>query len=91
MAGLAVCDVNAFGDLYPCFTLSNAVGNVLETPFLELWSSPGMGRHREQVESCSRCWQSCYIEPGLRLSLSALYADRKAVLKDLKEYFLPHR
>lgn len=91
MAGLAVCDVNAFGDLYPCFTLSDPVGNILEEPFLELWSSSGMARHRETVEECGRCWQSCYIEPGLRLSLSALLADRRAVLKDLREYFLPRR
>jgi len=89
MAGLAVCDVNAFGDLYPCFTLSEAVGNVLETPFLELWRSPALERHRAQVESCRRCWQSCYIEPGLRLSPSALLADRAAVLRDLREYFIP--
>ncbi len=91
MAGVAVCDVNAFGDLYPCFTLSKPVGNVLERPFLELWTSPEMSLHRDMVESCNRCWQSCYIEPGLRLSASALLADRKAVLRDLREYFLPHR
>jgi len=88
MAGLAVCDINAFGNVYPCYTLAESVGNIGETSFPELWTSQRMERHRKATRECDRCWQSCYIEPGLRLSPRTLLQDRQAVLHDVLEYFL---
>jgi MoaA/NifB/PqqE/SkfB family radical SAM enzyme len=82
-AGLTVCDINAFGDLYPCYTLGKPVGNILRQEFDET-----LADHRNETSRCDRCWQSCYIEPGLRLSLRALWADRRAVLHDILEYFV---
>ena len=88
MAGLAVCDINAFGDVYPCYTLGRPVGSIREAAFDSLWSGEAMEAHRKSTGNCRECWQSCYIEPGLRLSLRALLQDRKAVLHDIMEYFV---
>ena len=88
MAGLGVCDINAFGDLYPCYTLGKHAGNVKELPFSKLWRSPEMKELRATGRNCDRCWQSCYIEPGLRLSLKAAWKDRTTLLHDVAEYFL---
>jgi MoaA/NifB/PqqE/SkfB family radical SAM enzyme len=86
MAGLGVCDLNAFGDLFPCYTLFRRVGNVMRTSFAELWRSQAMTRYREETRDCAACWQSCYIEPGLRLSLRALAADWRSFLRDVRQY-----
>ena len=87
-AGLTVCDINGFGDVYPCYTLAQAAGNIMDQEFDEIWHSAALAAHRKEASQCDKCWQSCYIEPGLRLSLAALWADRQAVLNDLKEYFI---
>jgi len=88
MAGLGVCDINAFGELYPCYTLGKHAGNVKESSFSQLWRNPEIKALRATGKSCDRCWQSCYIEPGLRLSLKAAWKDRKTLLHDISEYFL---
>ncbi len=87
-AGLTVCDINGFGEVYPCYTLAQPAGNILEQDFDEIWQSAQLAAHRKESNNCDKCWQSCYIEPGLRLSLAALWADRQAVLHDIMEYFL---
>lgn len=87
-AGLSVCDINAFGDVYPCYTLAKPVGNILRDEFLSVWRSHQLDSHRRSSRECRQCWQSCYIEPGLRLSMNALWADRQAVLHDIMEYFV---
>lgn len=88
MAGLGVCDINAFGELYPCYTLGKHAGNIKESSFSKLWRSAEMKALRAEGRNCDRCWQSCYIEPGLRLSLKAVWQDRKTLIHDVKEYFL---
>lgn len=87
-AGLTVCDINGFGDVYPCYTLAQPAGNILTSEFGEIWHSATLEAHRRDSGHCHKCWQSCYIEPGLRLSPTALWADRRAVLHDIMEYFL---
>jgi AdoMet-dependent heme synthase len=87
-AGLTVCDINAYGDVFPCYTLAQSIGNIKTSSFLDLWNSPGMEAHRRASHNCHSCWQSCYIEPGLRLSLRSVWHDRRAVLNDLREYVL---
>jgi AdoMet-dependent heme synthase len=87
-AGLAVCDINAFGEVFPCYTLGKSVGNIRNLPLDRIWRSRAMEQHRRDSRHCRACWQSCYIEPGLRLSPRALLQDRQAVLNDLLEYFL---
>lgn len=87
MAGIAVCDINAFGDVFPCYTKGIAVGNILKTPFFELWQSEEMKKARNHSINCAGCWQSCYIEPGLRLSPLAAVRDWRTLLKDVGEYF----
>jgi len=86
MAGLGVCDINAFGDVYPCYTLGQPVGNIQQRRFAEIWESPEMETHRRGTRHCRGCWQSCYIEPGLRLSPSALVTDWRTLLHDMIEY-----
>lgn len=88
MAGIGVCDINAFGDVYPCYTHASSVGNIREQPFEQIWQSASMADRRTESKGCKGCWQSCYVEPGLRLSPRAALRDWPAVLRDLAEYFL---
>ena len=88
VAGLAVCDINGFGELFPCYTSGGAVGSLHESSFDALWSSSAMEAFRRSHEQCSGCWQSCYIEPGLRLVPRSALTDFRTVLHDLREYFV---
>lgn len=47
------------GDLYPCLTVPLAIGNLLSTPFEELWQSTAAQRIRGEVSRCQRCWMVC--------------------------------
>lgn len=87
MAGIGVCDINAHGFVYPCYTHGASVGSIKEQPFEEIWRSPQLDRMRKDSRRCRGCWQSCYIEPGLRLSLRAAFHDWPMMLHDLGEYF----
>jgi len=86
MAGITVCDINAFGDVYPCYTRGMPAGNIVQRPFDEIWRGDTMEELRRKTIGCRGCWQSCYIEPGLRLSPAAAARDWRALLRDVREY-----
>lgn len=59
-AGRASCSISPSGDVYPCVLMPLKAGNVLETPFAEIWrSSPAMRRMRGLIDShkvrCNGC------------------------------------
>ena len=59
-AGRAACSISPSGDLYPCVLLPLRAGNVLETPFAELWRhAPAMQRMRQLLRDhaihCAGC------------------------------------
>jgi len=86
MAGLGVCDINAMGEVYPCYTLGKSAGNIKERSFLDIWNQAALRPHREGTRTCRGCWQSCYIEPGLRLSPKAMLTDWRTAIADMREY-----
>ena len=88
VAGLAVCDINGFGELFPCYTSGVPVGSLHDASFEALWSSSAMEAFRRSHEQCNGCWQSCYIEPGMRLDPRSALTDFRSVLHDLREYFV---
>ncbi|MEK7865468.1 MAG: radical SAM protein [Planctomycetota bacterium] len=77
-AGRSTASVNAYGQVYACVSLPVPVGNVLETPFRDIW------RHSEQLheirtapedrlaacrvcdrrEDCPRCPGMAFVEDG---------------------------
>lgn len=88
MAGFAVCDINASGEVFPCYTLGQSIGNLQNQTLLDIWHGPLADQFREEHRHCSACWQSCYIEPGLRVSPRAMLTDWQSLVKDLREFLL---
>lgn len=54
------------GDLYPCLTLSTAIGNVRERSFADLWSSEQARATRAEVSGCRKCWMVCTSRTQLK-------------------------
>ncbi len=47
------------GDVYPCLTLPNAIGNLRSDSFQSIWQSQQAQKVREQVSTCQACWMVC--------------------------------
>ncbi len=55
------------GDVYPCNILNLPVGNVRETPFLDIWNSQRMEEVRGVVRNCNQpCWMVCTARASMR-------------------------
>lgn len=89
-AGDLFCDINAFGEVYPCYSLGQPVGDLHESTFREIWRSDKLAEFREKVRQgkCRKCYQSCYIEPSLRANLPTSWDDIRKFLKEIKTYKL---
>lgn len=67
-AGYNSLAVDCYGDVFPCFpwmSWGKRAGNVREGSLVELWRSPGYGRHRGEVAAC----RECYLNGQLELNL----------------------
>jgi radical SAM protein with 4Fe4S-binding SPASM domain len=52
--------LQADGTLYPCNVCSPALGNIIETDFSSIWSSPAADSARCSLAKCHRqCWMVC--------------------------------
>lgn len=59
-AGRASCSISPSGDVYPCVLMPLKAGNVLETPFAQIWrSSPAMHRMRMLIDQHAIHCQGC--------------------------------
>lgn len=87
-AGNLVCDINAAGDVYACYTLEEPVGNVRDADFGTLWRGATLTAHRSRVRNggCDRCWQSCYIEPALRTNPRVALGEPRGLLREVRRY-----
>ncbi|NQU19299.1 radical SAM protein [bacterium] len=61
----ATCPINADGEIYPCWVLSekdNIIGSIREKRFNEIWNSRKHNLIRERIVSqgCPGCMMSCY-------------------------------
>lgn len=91
--------IDAVGDVMPCSVLRMPAGNVLETPFAEIWSnSPLLARvrtmARREVEKCSTCdiFSDCvkctgygFIETGRYPEISREICRMARVMSNIAE------
>lgn len=54
------------GDIYPCLTLSGAIGNIRDGSFDELWQGARARRMRDVVSRCRKCWMMCTARSELK-------------------------
>lgn len=87
-AGTLVCDINAAGDVFACYTLEQPVGNVRDARFADLWRSAVLRAHRRRIREggCDRCWQSCYVEPALRTDPRVALREPLGLLREVRRY-----
>lgn len=60
------------GDVPTCQFNSQVVGNLVETPFEELWNSVRKAEQRAWVKKCAGCWAECEVLPSAIYSLDLL-------------------
>ncbi len=66
-AGHTSLMIDPVGDVFPCNILNYPVGNVRETPFMEIWRSERMERARSVVRQCNQpCWMVCTARASMR-------------------------
>lgn len=52
------------GDVPTCQFNSKTIGNLRQTPFLDVWKSARAGELREWVRKCPGCWAECEVLPS---------------------------
>jgi Fe-coproporphyrin III synthase len=54
------------GEVYPCLTLPESIGNLRTRRFEELWNSESARRVREMANGCQKCWMMCTARSELK-------------------------
>lgn len=55
--GIDSCFVDPYGDMYPCNVLKEAMGNLEQQSFEEIWTSQRANAVRRKVRACQKhCW-----------------------------------
>ena len=60
------------GDVPTCQFNSRVVGNLRETPFVELWHNAQAETQRDWVSKCPGCWAECEVLPSAIYTLDLL-------------------
>jgi len=55
LAGISYCSIIPNGDVWPCPYFSLKVGNVLETPFSEIWKNSSVFRNLRSLDYSGKC------------------------------------
>ena len=60
-AGSSSFFLDPHGDVYPCLFMGQALGNIRDTPFADIWASEAAKAARLKVEAgvCPGCWVEC--------------------------------
>lgn len=63
----STCFISPEGDLYPCHVWDRPLGNVVATPFADLWEAHATLEARREVErlACGGCFTPCEAYPAL--------------------------
>lgn len=72
------------GDVYPCLTLPDKIGNLRDAPFDTLWFSERAMAVAKQAQRCQACWMVCTARVELKK------APIKAVAWVLREKLARH-
>lgn len=78
IAGQSICLIDCFGNLKPCSYFLSHVGNVLETPFKELWYHSEVFQNlRDFSKYKGKCGKCAYLKVcgGCRARADAIYGD----------------
>jgi radical SAM protein with 4Fe4S-binding SPASM domain len=54
------------GEVYPCVILPKVLGNIMATPFDELWTGSAASSIRTEIDGCEKCWMMCSARTGLK-------------------------
>ena len=54
------------GDVHPCLTLSQVLGNIRQVSFEQLWQAGHAAQVREEVAGCRKCWMMCTARTELK-------------------------
>jgi len=54
------------GDVYPCLTLPEKIGNIRNSRFEDIWYSRERKEIREKTRYCTDCWMMCTARTELR-------------------------
>ncbi|MDH4183556.1 MAG: radical SAM protein [Nitrospinota bacterium] len=70
VAGMVSAQIHPNGDLFPCPVAFKKIGNLLETPFGQLWRSPQADQLRLDIKEGRHpiCWVTCVSPLNLYLS-----------------------
>lgn len=58
--------VTPSGDVHPCLTLPQSLGNLRRQTFAEIWRGAAARRARTEVSGCTRCWMMCTARTELK-------------------------
>lgn len=72
------------GDIHPCLTLPNKIGNIRSAPFETLWRSEEARSARSIANQCQACWMVCTARTELKK------APARAVSWVVREKFVRH-
>ena len=61
LAAFLHCRLLPNGDVMPCTMMPEAIGNIKENVFSEIWHSEKADLIREKVKNCPGCWVECDI------------------------------
>jgi MoaA/NifB/PqqE/SkfB family radical SAM enzyme len=65
-AGIDFFYLSPEGLVYPCLTIPEAMGNLKEQSFEEIWQSDRANEVRGRINGCEQCWMICSVRSALR-------------------------
>lgn len=68
-AGRITVKLDSLGNVYPCCSWHNPVGNIKEKSFRDIWFSDEFDRARGEIIQGRHppCWMACYVAANLKL------------------------
>jgi len=78
LAGQLICLITAEGDVFPCSYFPHSAGNVLETPFKDIWEKSELFKEMRDFKSYKgKCGECEYLNVcgGCRARADAVYGD----------------
>jgi len=84
--GNIVCEVDSYGDVYPCYGSKLIAGNIRDHSIREIWNSKKFNKVRKKLQRCKKCWDNCQVEPKIRFSLKYLMTNLATVINEYKRY-----
>ncbi len=78
LAGQLICLITAEGEVYPCSYFPHSAGNVLKTPFKEIWENSELFKELRDFKGYKgKCGECEYLQVcgGCRARADAVYGD----------------